>query len=159
MYATHRPITGHTDVYAVNPQAGNTVESQDYDDIESEELGYTDEAGQAFLMRPGKKSKGGGIPWAAESPRRGAVANFRNVPNSTYGGKGKSKGQKGPCLRCGDSNRWHRDRPLPWMEVLGPKITGKGKSQPKGQGESETFLTNDDPLTIIPEETAGGITN
>ena len=55
-------------------------------------------------------------------------------------------------MRCGDPNHWHLDCPLPWKEVLGPKITGKGKGQPEGKEGPKAFLTNDFPLIIVPED-------
>ena len=140
MYETHRPITDHTDVY--NLTSINEEENQPEEESE-QEWEYTDEAGQVFLMKPKKKSKGKNAPGAAESARRGAVANFRQYPNAK--GKGKSKGKgKGPCLRCGDPNHWHRDCPLPWREVLYAPTPRKGKSKGKGS-EKGILLTGETP--------------
>ena len=115
---------------------------------EDEEWEYTDETGQIFLMRPKKKTKGKNAPGAAETARRGALANFRNYPNKHVSMKGKSKG-KGPCLRCGDPNHWHRDCPLHWKESLDPRHTQKGRS--KGKGKAQPILLAEN-IPTIPEE-------
>ena len=94
MYETNRPITDRADVYAVTPVAGNLDESLGEDDIDTEEWGYNGESGQVFPILPKKKSKGKNSPGAAESERRGALANFRSAPNSTYGAKGEAMGGK-----------------------------------------------------------------
>ena len=90
MYETHLPIAGHTDVYAVNPIM--EIDEEPIEEGESyAEWGHTDEYGQTFLMRPGKGSKGKNDPGAAESARRGAVANFRTFPNSKSTLRGQRK--------------------------------------------------------------------
>ena len=65
MYDTHRPITDHTDAYAVNQ--GINIDEESCEDGESDaEWAYADESGQTFLTNPKKKSKGG-IPWIGGS--------------------------------------------------------------------------------------------
>ena len=156
MYETHKTITDHTDVYAVNP--GSVEEEEEAsEETESEvEWEYADESGQTYLMRPKKKSKGENAPGLAEAARRGDVANFRNYPNSKSPHKGFAKGGKGPCLRCGGPNRWHRDCPLPWREVLdnAPIGKGKGSNSQKGKGETRPILTLEHMIPAIEEEAA-----
>ena len=137
MYETHRPITDSSDVYHASPIEGMADES--IVEPADEEWEYTDEYGQIFLMKPKKKSKGKNAPGAAEAARRGAVANFRGLPNrSVHYNKGENQGKgkttqpnQGPCLRCGDPNHHYRDCPHPWREVLDFPQKGKGKSTEK----------------------------
>ena len=59
-------------------------------------------------------------------------------------------------MRCGDPNRWHRDCPLPWKEVLDFPSKSKGKGKTKGKGKGRTFISLDSALPAITEETRTG---
>ena len=78
MYETHRPNSDLTDVYHAQE---STETDMRHDPDDKEEWEYVDKDGQVYLMRPKKKNIGKNAPWAAETARRGEVANFRNYPN------------------------------------------------------------------------------
>lgn len=88
-----------------------------------------------FLAKPKKKPKGENDPGAAEAARRVDVANssgYQNKNSSVDKGKGRIKGQRSPCLRCGGPNHY-RDCPNPWGEVLDTSGKQKGASPGKGK--------------------------
>ena len=158
MYETNRPITDHTDVYHLGQDADGECPGGDRESADNEtSWEYTDESGQVFLMNPKKKSKGRNAPGAAEAARRGALANFRHYPNKNSYRPGKGKG-KGPCLRCGDPIRWHRDWPLPWGETLDHRVGRKGKPGRKGKTDQRRMnppnsaMLYDNPSPATTEE-------
>ena len=149
MYETHRPITAHTDVYQAQIDLTGGDDSVSASDTgmtgESEEIEIADSDGQVFLMKPKEKSKPKNSPGAAESARHGAIRTFQGAPAYKGIGKGagKSFSKTGPCLRRDGPNRWHRDCPLPFKEVLDSQTARTWKGKGKGKSSARTMLVAD----------------
>ena len=127
MFETHRRRPDPSEVYRANELDGTEMEGgdgdeQEEDDLEEPEIEWADGNGEVFLLRPKRAPKARNAPGAAVTASKGAINQFRSLPNSRPKGAGKGGGglttmretwsllAKTPG-NFSTSTAWHRERP------------------------------------------------
>lgn len=155
VYHSQRPGESESETEGLPPGEGSLTDEDEWEEDDVIER-IDDSAGKIFLTKPNRSHKARNAPGAAVSAQKGAVGQFRHIPN-TVPNKGAGRGKMGQllCWRCGrPDHTWrafHRPYNPDRFSPSGNK--GKGKSHPglKGIGNPYTlrptkWTTNIQPM-------------
>ena len=113
-------------------------DDQEEDDLEEPEIERSGENGEVFILRPKRAPNERNAPGDALTAAKGAINQFRGIPNNHPKGMG---GKHGLSTMREPGHFW-RQRPEPFRQTLpgankgstfGKKGDGKGKTGPEGK--------------------------